>query len=316
MRVCYTAYSLSEETPDGENRYLININKIIDCFLSEKKEFRRKFMINGEHIYIFSDDFPRQKNTFLLVVTKNNEIIKAIDASTVTVQDITTKLSENEELGFASFFYTGKPHCIAFVNRMLSPRITLLGDLINQYFEKKFSSSRKYKLILTPLINRVGKNELLSMDFIGKTTMEASSRGSLGKALMEFIGGNATDDNISSIEVTIKPLRNKSIKKTVTNVATHIDTETVKFVAQAKQELQPILSDLYVIGQGKVSDKLKNIPTLSIPAVDKVITERLYKNKILEKKLSEFETDAFEKTPPTQFNKMFQKKLKVKRNGK
>lgn len=297
MQASYTGYALVKREADGStSRSLFDINVLLDSFLSEDVNFRKNFKIGEENAYIIGDGCPNTSKAFLFVVTKDNEIAKAVNSSNLNVEDIRYRLNEDERLGFASYFYTGKSNCLAFMSKIYSPRIDLLAFVLNEYLSIILGQVGLYKIILAPFMVQSHPEELQSMSFIGKTDIEITRNHEWFSYLAKLLWGDVSDENISRIEIIIRPCKGKNIKNNAIETLRGLDDETTKFIARAKSELQPFLTDLYLAGNGRISDKinLRDTRDPNLSEIERKVAEKVDNNDRLNRELSLFRDDAFQ----------------------
>lgn len=257
MRVSYHAYHLRDD--NSRQRYLFNIKYILDSILREPLDFKRSFLTGDEHFFLIQEDPINSPEVYFLILTRNNEIIKAINDTDLTIQDIRQKITADERLGVGSFIYVGREenrNYIAFAGQLLSPRINRFWDYINEYLEKK--ELNNYKVIGSPLIATASLSEVLEMDFWGKTTIQIEMGYSRAGLIRQFFGiGDGEYRDIESIEISIKPKRRQNIKPSLRGFLSQIGGEGIdKLIMKAKEDVGDSLTELYVIGQGALWDSI------------------------------------------------------------
>ena len=126
MRLGYYGYYLTR----GDQKYQYNILPILKNFSHIRRCDFSKIVINDLEEEVFLKDLGQ--NCFMLILTKDMEIIKAINSETGDAADIYEKIETNNRLGFASYI---KFHESAFGYAICSttggPKNRILADAIN-----------------------------------------------------------------------------------------------------------------------------------------------------------------------------------------
>src|SRR5436305_712880 len=100
MKVTYFNYYLEDHHSPLE-RIICDLRQQVFRFCAyDNREFRISFQYkDGESIFVFWV----AENTYLFIITKNNEIIKTINSSDVSHGNLYDRFQANESLGFASY---------------------------------------------------------------------------------------------------------------------------------------------------------------------------------------------------------------------
>ena len=140
------------------------------------------------------------------------------------------------------------------------------------------------------------------MPFLGKTTIEIGKYNNIAVDFLNFV--KATPDDIrdfESFELIIKPRKRKNIKPLIGKVLNTVEDEDLeKFIIKAKDDIQDHLTDLYLVGNGAISDK---ISTNNPGNIYQAIVDKTSANLILDGKIEEFmHDDRFTETAPQILN--------------
>jgi hypothetical protein len=290
MRINYFGYFIVNNNTGI--KHLIDIRPFLANFCSiDSPVFKNKFNYMDEKLFLFQ----QPSDMFLFLMTRSNEIIKKINIANLNLGEIYTLLGQNEHLGFASYTIIKENH-LCFASTVLAPRWNIFADFINQIF--KSIGLGEFELWLEPLLYQATKDEVLSMDFIGKTSFEIQRENSLWGDLMGHFTTDAEDAiDVDSFEVIIKPRKNKNIKTAVGKVINKISDDGLhKMIIRAKTETQSHLSDLYIVGKGAICD---SIDSKNESRICSLIAQRMATNAVLSRKVGDFSNDErFEKIRP------------------
>ena len=310
MRVTYHVYYLKDKT-DGI-LYRFDLNCVLNALVAENLNLKRGFLLDDEYLYLVQEEPEKAPDMYFFIITRDNELIKAID-NKLTVQDIRDKLNaqNDEKIGIGSFAYiTTKANLplVAFSTQLLSPKVNLFWNFINEYLNKKGLSTR-FEIIGHPVMAKADINEVMRMDFIGKTSMVLNTKHGRVQAFKEFFGKDMEFKNIESIEVTIKPHRGKSIKKAMPDIKTIAEDEgTLKLTSKAKGETYSALTELFIIGSGTLGDVISPAARTTLKVRDAIGT-KIRDNTALGAKLTSFYQDdsrfSSKEEVPDIFKKVF-----------
>ena len=246
------------------------------CKKSITTEFNEKLFL----FYVLND-------VYMLVITKDSEIIKAINENKMEHSDIYSKLASNESLGFASYLYVQKDF-FGIGATYFGPKISKFVYFVNEIL--KYLSIRNGEFKVLPFGIEATKDEVLTMPFVGKTTIEIGPENSLAKRIQELVGWSDIQDETESFIFTIKPYRGKGIKKSFSALAEALgDHDLKKFVVKGKEELSDAATDFYIVGKGAVSDM---IPTKIEKEIPNEIVKRCERNSRLTEKIKQFQEES------------------------
>lgn len=279
MKVTYYGYHLKV----NDTLYLNSAITLLRKYVQHGNSVLKNSFINGTGDSIFL--FRRTNNFYALIVTKDNEIIKKINSENVTYEDIREDLEENERIGFASYIYFDRDH-YAIASTVQGPKNKTFVDFINQLFEKLHINA---DFISAPFSSKVSRDEVLELDFVGKTTFEITPESGAFTHFSRFFGGGALPNELDAIEVTIKPRRGSDIKHHIPALNAAIGEYGVrKYILKAKESLADSLTDFYVTGNGFVSDYI--VPN-GEDAISRLIADKKQNNEVLSIKLGELRED-------------------------
>jgi len=282
MKLNYYGYSIRRLSDNSH--YRMDCRQFIKAFVDyDNSQFKSKFTYSGEHIYLI----PATLNLYLLIITRSDEIIKRVkaDNTEITVNELYNLLQRNETIGFASYVYVEK-YYFAFASKVLSPKTTAFGSLINGIFDSL--NIMNYRFEVTPFLQHATRAEVMSMPFKGRTTMQFNSQSGFFSGLSNFFGGNATDyEDVESIEVIIRPKDRKNIDLAISKAMSNVpDAGLNKMIVKAKEDIHDKLMDLYIISEGSISDIIE---TNDERQIFNEISTKTRANITLQEKVNEYE---------------------------
>jgi len=278
MKLTYYSYHLKQ----NDNKYRFTILELLRAYVQNAPANMKRSFVSRSNETIFL--LPRvSQHLFILITTKNNELIKKINSDSFTYEDIQDDLHENETVGFASYVYVENDH-YAIASTSQGPKNSSFVYFIEQLFR---ALSLQYDFKALPFPVQVSANDVMTMNSVGRTTFEMSASNNAFALFGQFFGG-ALPDEIDAIEVTFKPRRGCDIKDHIPALSSTISGDGLdKYMVRAKESLDESLSDFYIAGNGFLNDYI--IGTEATIATQ--IAEKKLANEPLSIKLTEFRND-------------------------
>lgn len=250
MKLSYYGYSFTEFSK-SKRPSAIDLLKICKNFCNHfSPEIKNLLKNNGENQYLVHQG----GNLFLFIQTRSQELIKKIDAKSISVSEIYDSLEEDENIGFASYVYIDNLY-MCFGSTLMAPKIKSFIDFINSILD--LHQITNYRFSVTPFLSQTTPTEIKKAHFIGRTTLKISKDNSFANEIKEFFGGESSYyEDIDSFEIIIRPKLRKDISKAITQVVDKASTDkgVEKFIIAAKKEEDERLTDYYLSGRGLVSD--------------------------------------------------------------
>ncbi|WP_283848265.1 hypothetical protein [Acinetobacter amyesii] len=303
MRINYYMYNFQDV--NNLQSFDFNISQIIENSTNKKaKSYVTGITYNDEKLYLIK----LNKNFYLFVQTKNQEIVKAVEdnRSGLSAADLTSKLAANESMGFASYIYMNDKFSIfAFASRVLSPTSTAYAFYVEQLLKGMKVRDLSFKLI--PVKTQITKAQVANLDFIGRTSFQVAYGPFVQNVLNAFNGeGKAIDfEDIAGLEVIIKPKRGKAINKTVLKSINQVpDNELEKVTLRAKAHLEDQLTNFYYSKDGMLSEGCEAESDTSIAEHMKAT---LGTNSVIQERIRDYKGLNYEKLvnhPLIEFNSL------------
>ncbi|MCF8980022.1 hypothetical protein GIW46_17640 [Pseudomonas syringae] len=277
MKISYFGYSLQHKV--SQEAHLIDLSKTILSFADlSSPEFKGSFRFNSEYVYLkrVSGD------VCMLLMTRDGERFRSINTANLSISEIRSMLGSEEKIGFASYVVI-KPYYFGFASSSLSPKFDAFTELVNELLNRTDNGNFNFRI--TPLLKQATKSEAVSMEYIGRTTIEVGQKNTLTNHLLNFLSVGDCVEELDSIEITIKPKRNRNIKPIIEALIENTsDDELKKLHLKAKNDATSAMLELYVAGRGVISDSLDFIDESLIAAS---IEEKIVKNTTLQEQLVE-----------------------------
>ncbi|WP_226426524.1 hypothetical protein [Xanthomonas sp. MWU16-30325] len=251
MRVGYFGYHVKSRVDNVE--YLVDLRRFFRSFANSDVAFKSQFKYGGETLLL--QVLELESNTYLFVQSRDLELIKRIQKSNLSAQDISSMLGSGDGVGFASYVVVGD--CwISFACRVLSPRHTAFGNMANELFQK---FSINYDFIFTALQSELQPELVPRLEKVGKIDIEINASSPLWQRACDlFTGGDGQEIvDASELHVSFIPKRKKkaSLGKALNEMINELPRDGLESIkARAKLEEKDRMSDMYIYGQGALRD--------------------------------------------------------------
>lgn len=304
MRLSYYGYCLLH-VPTGK-RYLVDLRALAKRFVnSTNQSFKASVTYHGERLYLL----PFGASTYLFVQTKTNEIIKAIERKTLSVQDIRSKLMQNESVGFASYVYMDDSY-LGIASRVLSPRITAFCELMTKVVVGYGGTD--YVFVPTVLAETLPASAIKTLEHVGAVKVEMNVANSFAQDVVRQLTNRSTENliDIASVEITIKPVRKgkKSLRADLSRIAKNVPSKgLVSLEARAKATASDHMTDVFIVGEGSIRDfidfnkesELQGlIPSRAANNAPLQLKVKEYRSNVSHKKVADISTLGIDRTTP------------------
>jgi len=272
------------ESHANEEQFIFDINPLLRAFCDlDAPEFKGSFHYGGENLYLIRI----RQNVYLYLMSKSQEIVKRIKETDLTVTSIRDLLEEHEKLGFASYVVIGDGY-LGVASTVLAPKALSFGKFINDIFE--VVGLRDYTFVMRPLMHEATAADVVELPIHGKAVIEINSENGLFQDLRDLLRGDVEDfSNVGTIEIAFKPRSRRSIDSAVRKIIENLPEEGVeRFMVRAKENAADHLSDIFITGQGAISDMVKKG---SDQEVSESISLAVQNNELLREKVDEHLND-------------------------
>ncbi|OON34643.1 hypothetical protein BTJ39_23795 [Izhakiella australiensis] len=197
--------------------------------------------------FIFAHHISRE--CYLITKTYDSDLVKRVNKTTLSVDEIKNVLGNDETLAFPSFLLI-KDGIIGYACTQHGPRVRELEI----YLSSKMNIEPPYKLRLGPLMRDVTKDDALDMEFIGRTTLRVESGSKLFSPLLRAAGVETIEEELlDGLEITIKPKRLRNISNMSKELIRNADDGHSDIHLKAKEYAADLLTDYYLSNKGHIS---------------------------------------------------------------
>lgn len=248
MKITYFSYCMKL----NNLKYHYDVSPILKTFCRfDDEKFKNRFKtVSGEQIYLFYayDDI------YLFAVTKNNEIIKAINSKELNVKDIHEKLNSDEHIGFASYIVI-KPYLYGIASTFYGPKNTRFVEFVNRLLAEVRLSKFSFTSFALPAPTT--KEELLQLPVKGRTVISLGAAHPVAEAIKEYFGVETHE--IDTLTLIIAPKKRGNLDKSFDKIlnAIELNQDVKRYVVRARAELDDIVTDFYLVGNGFISDAIE-----------------------------------------------------------
>lgn len=284
MKLRYFGYLIREDS--SQEKVLFNIKSIIDSFCTyENTSLKNSFKKLGSNLYLTKiEDY---NNLYYFIKTNTSELIKNINTNNFSVDDIESKLKQDESLGFASYVYLcPKRSIIGIANSNISPRSDVFAEYVNNLFAKL--DRAKYTIEMKALCQSAKKKDLLEMEFVNSAYIDIDANKGLGKLICNQIF-SSEQKGLGKLKIKIEGTSNIKeafqgiVNKYTDDKGCYVNDEGVNNIgAKAKEhELQGQLMDFYLDNENILSDNLN--PRAKRKSLSEQIDDKVTSNSKIEK---------------------------------
>ncbi len=144
MQLGYYHYYFKQQRLKKAPRVCHNISPILNAYIAyEDKDWKKKLESNdGETLLLLR---TCERDVYMLVATRREDIIKAISTQTMSCTDIKDRLKKDETAAFAAYFKV-EEKAIALASTLRGPRTTALSQFINKILTQLNVPSWKFHL--------------------------------------------------------------------------------------------------------------------------------------------------------------------------
>ncbi|HII0079927.1 TPA: protein rexA [Klebsiella pneumoniae] len=246
----YAAYRSKDK---GKRKTSLGLLGFIKSLINGKNSLN----IGNNYLYIHEID----DKTFLFTKTNDKSLVQKINKSNASVEDIKSSLAEDESLGFPSFIFIDGD-IIGFARTIYGPTTSDLTDFL---IGKGMPADEGSRLQVEPLMRGTTKDDVMSMHFIGRTTVKVEAKSSAFGDILKTLGAKDIEGELfDSIEIVIKPKFKRNIKQLAKDIVSNPNPQFSDISLRAKDEAGDILADHYLSEKGHLSASLDKVTNAEI----------------------------------------------------
>lgn len=214
----------------------------LHAILTDISKKNNSLQIGGSYIFIHLID----DKTFLFTKTNDSNLIQKINKSTSSIEEIKNSLADDESLGFPSFVFVDND-IVGFSRTMYGPTTSDLSDLI----KNNGTGSNGEKIVIEPLMQDTSKSDVMTMDFIGRTTVKVEANTNLFRDALNLLGTQDIDEELlDCLEIVIKPKRKRNIKDLTKAIVSNPSPKYADVSFRGKNEAGDVLTEHYLSEKG------------------------------------------------------------------
>lgn len=200
MKLCYSHYYFKRTGNPHAPLYTEDIRPILRAYVEKFHDgvHPRLRQEDGEYLFLLPTE---NDSVYMLVATRNQDIIKAINTQTLACSDIESKLDPGETTCFAAYFGLTED-VIATASTLRGPRSGALRNFINLFLKRLGLIG--YEFEMRNLTTSISTNEAQAMAFVARTSMKISESNPVFGKIVRMLGLEDTEASSISISVTGK----------------------------------------------------------------------------------------------------------------
>lgn len=284
MKLSYYHYYFKERGRRNAPRICHNIGPVLKTYTDyDNVEWKSKLESDdGEKLFLAPTGAT---GVYMLVATRHQEIIKAIQTRTLSCADLSDRLQKDETAGFAAYFTTN-PRALAIASTLRGPKTAALCRFVT-YVTNQLGASR-WQFHLQVVGSSLTLEQAKGMAFVSRTTIQVGPRNPAFERLRELFARDS--DDVSSFEVTVRNKRNRNLRDVLNNLAKEAAGQDLnKMRIRAKAALDDNLSDFFVEEEGRLSDE---IGTGSEDHITRAVRTHFSRNEALTKHVNDMMEEA------------------------
>lgn len=279
MKLNYFGYCLKNE--DTMQKMPIDLLLLLKNYCNLDDVFlKNQFLHQDEHLYLMYEN----NDVFLFLITRSGELIRTINTNNLSIAEVNNLLQNDQTLGFASYILI-KENCFGFASTLMAPKanifIKYVNDLLIHFGVVDWSFSAE------AILHQATRADALVMPFIGKATISVEKHNTIAQDFMGQLGVTQEEAiDIEGFEITIKPKAKRNIKEAVTKLLNATpDDGVVRMTIKAKEEIDSLISDFYLVGKGHISDSVDKSDETRLTGL---LNDKYVNNRHLNEKLAEY----------------------------
>lgn len=186
----------------------------------------------------------------MIVGTRRDDLIKAINTQTLQCEDLSARLRQDEEAGFAGYV-AASDRMLGMASSLRGPKAAAFGRLVNQLLADLGAGDWVFETV--PVGTSVTIQEARQIEFVSRTTVRVEKGTSLYRKIQETLA--CEDDNVQSIELVLRATKSKNIADSVEAIANSLGDDPVKkMILRARAAIDDEITDFFVAANGQVAE--------------------------------------------------------------
>lgn len=258
MKLSYYHYFFKQRRKKSGPRISRDLQPFLKAFVDYDDTDWKKDLVaeDGETTMLIP---TTNAKVYMLIATRRQDIIKAVNTNTLSAEDVAERLKENEETGFAAYLRADASK-IGLASTLRAPRTAALSRFINQVMAEL--GVEKYYFGLQSLTTSVTLEQAKAMAHVASTSVTLEPGSGLRQQIIDYL---ALDKDVGTVQVVIKGKRNQDIKEILDKIDKRADTigpnrqggGLSKFVVRGKAAADEQMADFFIEGDGRYSEEIE-----------------------------------------------------------
>lgn len=251
MKLSYYHYYFKEKKRRQAPRVCHDIQPLLNAYLAYP-DMDWKNQIKGDDEEQLLLLRTNNANVYMLVATRHQEIIKAINTQAMTCADLRERLEEDESAGFAAYFRC-REDVLGLAATLRGPRTTALHRFVTEVIDRLGGS--RWRFHLQPVGASLTFEQARGMAFVSRTSLKVGPENPVFQSLKELFAADSND--IGYFQITVAGKRNRNLKDVYEAIAAEADGEELeRMTIRAKAVVDEALTDYFVETDGRLSDDI------------------------------------------------------------
>jgi hypothetical protein len=284
MKLAFYHYFVRERRKQKAPRVAHDLRPLFKAYLDfSDNEWKRKFTTeDGEHLFLLPSP---SKNVHMILGTRKDDLIQAINLKKLTCEELTKRLAEDEEAGFAGYF-TLNDRMIAVASTLRGPKAAAIGRLVNHLLQQL--GAARWVLEMVPIGSSVSLAEARDLRYVTRTAIRVLPRTPFFERFKQLMALDEHD--VASIEVIVRARKGASLQDTVKSAAAKIGNSPIdRMTLRAKAVLDDELSDYFVAAEGQVAE---HVEAGTAQQIAQAIATRFSQNQLARERLEQMLAEA------------------------
>jgi Intracellular sensor of Lambda phage, Abi component len=251
MKLSYYHYYFKQRRVRGANRIVHSIEPFLKAFVDYPDVKWKKGFVgdDGETTMLLPTAKP---HVYMLIATRRQDIIKAVDTQTLLAEDLANRLHKNEETGFAAYIRPGSSK-MALASTLRAPRTAAFTQFVNQVLDSL--KVTEYRFHVQSLTTQVTLEQAKALAYVSATSLTLEPGNGFRQQIIDYF---SLDDDVGTIQVVIKGKPRRNIADMLDNIEKANDDGMTKFVVRGRAVADEQMTDYFIEGDGRYSEELES----------------------------------------------------------
>ncbi len=249
MKLNYYHYYFREKRRKNPPRVLHDIRPILAAYLAfEDNAWKGRIEgDDGEKLLLVPSS---HSSVFMLIGTRQEDIIKAINARSLTCVDLARRLRPGEKAGFVAYFSLDSRK-LGLASTLRGPRTAALCRFIQNLLNAL--GAENWKFCIQSLGTAITMEQAQGMALVARTEFKVS-RGALWEQMKRML---CPYDDVESFQVIVRARRNRSVASAIEAINSGTAGEGLDAMTiRASSVADEALADYFVEKDGKLGEDI------------------------------------------------------------